>query len=904
MNIAYAGEPSCFTIKLMHGGVMKQFPKRMYLGGSLEYFDFVDIDQIGMFDLWDFAEQLGYTDKSSVRFWLKHGRSFDKHCKLIETDSDVLDIRNYIPSSFEVDMFIEHLNMRGDVEGETEGRLVNDSVIVDDSGWESENNDGSDESNEGDDVFYQSDYDMSDDDKLYEQYVDPDVEFGGLDKGKSVAGADFISEEMYDRIQNEEGDEDCVASDDDFESSNGSDEEKGTQKFPKFNPKTEGKNPELKLGLIFSSKKEAKFAIESHCFRRGMMVRFPKNDQIRLRVVCKKEGCKWFIHVSKMQNDHSWQIKTYNPTHTKCSWNYNNSSLKSGWISKTFMKKLKENPKLGTNEFRSEICTTLKANISKSQAYRARRKALQIIQGTLEEQFSKIYDYCLEIERTNPGSTVILKLTDERRFHRFYMCFNACKVGFKNGCRPIIGVDGCFLKGGHGGQLLSAVSLDPNNNIFPIAYAIVESETKDSWMWFLNLLNADIGFENEHTWTFMSDKQKGLIPAFETLLPNAENRYCVRHLHSNMKRDGFTGLAIKMALWGAAKATRVEEFYRRMQELRDIDEDAYQWLVNKPPQNWSRSHFSPYPKCDILLNNMCECFNSFILDAREKPIISLLEAIRNLLMVRMQSNKEKAAKWEDPLCPKIKKILMKNMEEAGECIPMKSDDWHFQIMSPYDQHTVDLTQRKCSCRKWDLSGIPCKHACSAIWCRNEEPESYVHSCYSVETYLKVYEPPILGFNGPELWPKSALDPPLPPNYIEKVGRPQIIRRREPDEPPAAASNPHRLLGIKRRNKCRTCGGTNHNSASCKKRKTGVGKTGEQVQAYESGAGDTTGVGKTGEHVQASSNEFFATQASVSSVPNCKKATPRPSARNKLQVWSFFKHIYASHFYLQSLCLTI
>ncbi|XP_012851396.1 PREDICTED: uncharacterized protein LOC105971096 [Erythranthe guttata] len=652
---------------------------------------------------------------------------------------------------------------------------------------------------------------------------------------------------------------------------------KGRMKFPKFNPKTENKNPDIMLGLIFSSKKEAKFAIESHCFRRGMMVKFPKNDAIRLRAVCKKEGCGWYIHVSKMQNDHSWQVKTYNPRHTKCSWNYNNTSLKSGWIGKIFMKKLKDNPKLGTNEFRSEICTTLKANITRSQAYRARKKAIKIIQGTLEEQFSKIYDYCLEIERTNPGSTVIMKLTEERRFHRLYMCFNACKVGFKNGCRPIIGVDGCFLKGGHGGQLLTVVGLDPNNNIFPIAYAIVESETKDSWIWFLNLLNADIGFENEHNWTFMSDKQKWLIPAFETLFPNAENRFCVRHLHSNMKRDGVTGLAIKTALWGAAKATRVEEFNRKMQELRDIDEDAYQWLVKKPPQNWTRSHFSPHPKCDILLNNMCECFNSFILEAREKPIISLLETIRNLLMTRVQSNKEKAAKWEGLLCPKIKKILMKIMEEAGECISMKCDDYHFQIIGPFDQHTVDLLERKCSCKKWDLSGIPCKHACSAIWCRNEESESYVHNCYKVETYLQVYEPPILGFNGPELWPKSSLEAPLPPNYIEKAGRPQRLRRREPDEPPAPGANPHRLRGIKRNNKCKTCGGTNHNSKTCKKRKFSAV---EQVQASQSGTGDA--VGQQNESVFEVPQDYLATQASVSSVPPQRKTklqVKRPSQKN-------------------------
>lgn len=36
---------------------------------------------------------------------------------------------------------------------------------------------------------------------------------------------------------------------------------------------------------------------------------------------------------------------------------------------------------------------------------------------------------------------------------------------------------------------------------------------------------------------------------------------------------------------------------------------------------------------------------------------------------------------------------MKNMEEAGECIPMKCDDWHFQIVGPFDQRIVDLIER-------------------------------------------------------------------------------------------------------------------------------------------------------------------------------------------------------------------
>ncbi|XP_075474846.1 uncharacterized protein LOC142505652 [Primulina tabacum] len=325
-------------------------------------------------------------------------------------------------------------------------------------------------------------------------------------------------------------------------------------------------------------------------------------------------------------------IKTFKPEHKNCYWNVKNKNIKSSWLGETFVSKLKSNPKLGTREFQEEVKSTLNVSLTYKQAYLGRKKALKLVDGRIAEQFSQIRNYCAELRRSDEGASLILKLTDgddAPRFQRLYVCFSACKQGFKESCRPV---------------LLTAVGLDPNNNIFPIAYALVEGETKDSWMWFLQLLNNDIGFENEDGWTFMSDKQKGLIPAFENLFPNAENRFCVRHLYTNMKHDGFRCVGIKNALWAAARATRVKEFKRRMEDLKKINHDAYIWLSKKPEQHWSKAYFSTIPKCDILLNNMCECFNSMILDAREKPIISMFKTLRNLLMVRFQTNREKAEK--------------------------------------------------------------------------------------------------------------------------------------------------------------------------------------------------------------------------------------------------------------------
>lgn len=50
-----------------------------------------------------------------------------------------------------------------------------------------------------------------------------------------------------------------------------------------------------------------------------------------------------------------------------------------------------------------------------------------------------------------------------------------------------------FLKGPCEGQILAAIKRDPNDQMMPIAFAIVEGETKDNWTWFLELLIVDLG---------------------------------------------------------------------------------------------------------------------------------------------------------------------------------------------------------------------------------------------------------------------------------------------------------------------------------------------------------------------------------------------------------------------------
>lgn len=68
---------------------------------------------------------------------------------------------------------------------------------------------------------------------------------------------------------------------------------------------------------------------------------------------------------------------------------------------------------------------------------------------------------------------------------RFYVCFAAIRKQWSMWCRPIFGIDGCFLKSTLKGQLLAAVGRDADNGMYPFAWAVVDVENEDNWTWFI-----------------------------------------------------------------------------------------------------------------------------------------------------------------------------------------------------------------------------------------------------------------------------------------------------------------------------------------------------------------------------------------------------------------------------------
>jgi hypothetical protein len=291
------------------------------------------------------------------------------------------------------------------------------------------------------------------------------------------------------------------------------------------------------------------------------------------------------------------------------------------------------------------------------------------------------------------------------------------------------------------------------------------------------------------------------------MFERVEHRLCLRHLYANLKKKIGGGTAIRDLMMGAAKATYQQAWEKKMNELKALDQKAWEWLVAHDPKLWCKHAFSFYPKCDVLMNNLSEAFNATILVARDKPIITMCEWIRQYLMNRIATIRYKLGSWEGRVMPMPMRRLNKEVEAAGGWLPHWSVGDRFEVEKIGGGNTfiVDIAKRTCSCNFWDLVGIPCRHAVAAMSKRQQIPEEFVDDYYTRDAYERCYSFSVSALNGEDMWPDVKAEEMLPPSYKRGPGRPKKLRRRGADE----ESYRSRIY------KCTICGDPSHNRRGCK-----------------------------------------------------------------------------------------
>lgn len=210
-------------------------------------------------------------------------------------------------------------------------------------------------------------------------------------------------------------------------------------------------NPTFSLGMTFINATEFRVALRAYSVKNNREISLKKNESGKISAKC-SDGCPWRIYASrKAPDDPTIMIKTLVEKHSEnCLFVYVNKNVKSRMIAQKYLHYLRKHPDISIGDFMEKIHEEMNVEISVSQAYRAKRIAKEMIEGRYKEQYAKLEDYCAELKKKNPGSTILLKTTPKEEdgkliFERIYICLEPCKRGWKAGCRPLIGM-GAFLK--------------------------------------------------------------------------------------------------------------------------------------------------------------------------------------------------------------------------------------------------------------------------------------------------------------------------------------------------------------------------------------------------------------------------------------------------------------------------
>nr|XP_027096179.1 uncharacterized protein LOC113716076 [Coffea arabica] len=539
-----------------------------------------------------------------------------------------------------------------------------------------------------------------------------------------------------------------------------------------YNPR---EDIEFEKGMLFTNVDAFRAVLKDYAIQKGFPLVRLKNEKSRCTAKCGAEGCNWRIHASPVADTTTFMVKTYTPEHT-CVMDRKNSEATSDWIAKKLISVMRDHPEMTSKGVKAEM---QKHGVlpSRMQIYRAKKKALEQIEGSHSEAYGRLPKYAELLRINNPGSIMKIhydrpNLLMEPKFLRLFISFKAQRDGFLAGCRPFIGFDGCHLKGAFGGILLTAVALDGNNSLFPLAFAVVECENKEAWSWFFYYFQDFFGpFPNNIPLTFMSDRQKGLNLAYEEQVPQAAARYCDWHIYSNFKVK-FPGLLLRRFFWQAAKSYDLIGHNEAMEKIKNINIDAWRYLANIPKCNWARHAFSVEIKCDHVTNNFTESFNAWVGELRGKNILALADGLRQKFMKKLHKRYQKGCTWTSRLTPHVTGKLKDIASESRKCSLTMASENTFEVADVDKSYIVKLHERTCECGAFQLTGIPCKHAALGAIYRREKLESYCDAAFSRDQYLKTYAFMINPIPHMNRWPPMEDVTPavvLPPPLRRRAG---------------------------------------------------------------------------------------------------------------------------------------
>ncbi|CAK8572318.1 unnamed protein product [Lathyrus sativus] len=572
---------------------------------------------------------------------------------------------------------------------------------------------------------------------------------------------------------------------------------------------------ELSVGQEFPDVKSCRRALRDTAIALHFEMQTIKSDKTRFTAKCASEGCPWRIHAAKLPGVPTFSIRTIHESHTCGGISHlGHQQASVQWVASSVEQRLMENPNCKPKEILEEIHRVHGITLTYKQAWRGKERIMAAMRGSFEEGYHLLPQYCAQVKRTNPGSIAsVYGNPSDNCFQRLFISFQASIYGFLNACRPLLGLDRTYLKSKYLGTLLLATGFDGDGALFPLAYGVVDEENDDNWTWFLSELHnlLEINTENMPRLTILSNRQQGIVDGVEVNFPSAFHGFCMRYLSDSFSKE-FNNTMLVNLLWEAANALTVNEFEAKIFKIEEISQDAAYWIRRVPPRLWATAYFEGQ-RFGHTTANIVEALSSWILEASGLPIIQMMEFIRRKLMTWFNERRETSMQWTSVLVPSAERCVAEALERAQTYQVLRANEAEFEIISHEGTNIVDIRNRCCLCRGWQLYGLPCAHAVAALLSCRQNVHRFTESCFTVATYRKTYSQTIHPIPDKSLWKElsegdsnasQALEVIInPPKSLRPLGQPRKKRVRAEDRG-----------RVKRVVHCSRCNQTGHFRTTC------------------------------------------------------------------------------------------
>ncbi|KAF6165397.1 hypothetical protein GIB67_018841 [Kingdonia uniflora] len=157
--------------------------------------------------------------------------------------------------------------------------------------------------------------------------------------------------------------------------------------------------------------------------------------------------------------------------------------------------------------------------------------------------------------------------------------------------------------------------------------------------------------------------------------------------------------------------------------------------------------------------NHVKSWNNVILKVRDLPIHVFIEELCRICSEMSYTYREEVEKSQAHLMPWATDYYesRKFVVDSLTC-RVRTSRHHFQMTSYGRIDSVNIKDGTCSCRWWQMMGIPCEHGVRTLGLTNVDSTTRVSNYFTSNTYKAVYEPIWIPIRGNEQWKILYTDP--------------------------------------------------------------------------------------------------------------------------------------------------